>query len=175
MTVQIHVAASAENKTQAKALGSMLKAAAKAASGGKATVTILAQSEQEMLVDELITLDLQLKSIDTASLEKRISEIKKELQSIAQEQPHDQPVTFTGMMGEVVFSACSKLTKVQLPDAPTLLKSLVKKFGVDAAYDAITFNLTKLKKLLSENELAEWTTIEEGSRVSKIKPKPVSE
>lgn len=170
MSLSIQVEAAALTKKDAKAVGSMLKAAAQAATGATATVKIVEQTDQEMLVDELVQLELKMQSVDMKDVVKRMTEIKKELQSIAETFADDEPVVFTGSLGCVEFSAKANLTKVELPDAPTLLKKLVKKFGADAAYDTVAFSLTKLKKLLSENELSEFTTIMKGSRISKIKP-----
>lgn len=132
-------------------------------------VALNSQSEEEMLTDELVTLQIQLDSVDVTAINKRQTELKKELQSIAEVKGFDPmlPVTFKGSLGQVDFSKCSDKTEIELP--ADLWKELAAKFGMEATFSAVTWNLTQLKKLLSENELAKYTKKGIGSRSAKIK------
>lgn len=122
-------------------------------------------SEQEQLIDELVSLDAQLKAFGVDKKQKRIAEIKKELQLIASQYDLGAPVNFVGQLGTVVLSKCASSTTITDPVA--LLGYLKEKFP-EAWFTVIDFPLTKLKKLLSESELEKFTAIVYGARTTKI-------
>lgn len=132
------------------------------------SVTLTQQSKAEMLTDEIIHLELKLRSIGAAEILKRQGLIKQELQLIAADEPKDQMVVFTGTIGTVELSACKRETEIV--NKGGLLSKLTKKVSAEAAQDAMTFNMTKLKKLLSENEIMEYAETEYGGRITKVKP-----
>jgi len=131
-------------------------------------VTITQQTKAEVLTDELIHLELKLRTIDAVGIYKKQTEIKKDLQLIAEDEPKDQPVIFVGTKGTVELSVCKK--EVEIKEKGKLITRLIKKVGVEAMHDTLTFNMTKLKKLLSENEIMEYAETSLGGRNTKIKP-----
>lgn len=128
------------------------------------------QTLGELLADELIELELKLLAIDTKDIVKRQMEIKAELRKIADESV--LPITsmeFQGQNGKVVVSPVSSTTKIT--KGQDLYEYLTAKFGPEAVYSAVSFSLTALSKLLSENELATYVEKVSGSRSVSIKPK----
>ena len=130
---------------------------------------LVATSDTEALVNELCALEKKLREWDVAAVNKRMKEIKDELQSIASNSAPFEPVAFSSHLGSVMLSAAAKMTVVKSIKA--LLGYLTEKFDDAAVESVLTVNLTALKKLLSENEIAQFTETVAGSRKTTISPK----
>lgn len=130
---------------------------------------LVEQTNEQMLADELITLDTKLKEWGVPEVAKRVDTIKKELQSIAKPMPPDEAVVWEGQLGVVQLTACAQATQVK--DVTGLLNFVKDKCGEDAAASLVKISLTDLKKVLSENEMAAYIEVVPGARTCKIVPK----
>jgi hypothetical protein len=115
----------------------------------------------EALAEELIVLHQQLVATDGFAMFKRYEELKKQLQSIANDSgaPKDKPFVFSTDIGSVIFKECR--TETTITDKQFILKQL----GMDTFLNVAKVNLTDAKKYLSDNELAQCTEKGFGSRV----------
>jgi len=140
----------------------------------QAEETTQALKEQVAVVDMLITNDRWLKAHQVPEKLKEMDAGKKVLQSIAATQPADKSVEFVGSLGVVELGARANATT--FPKPFELLDGLRKKFGDDVASAVVSIGITELKKLLSEHEIAAYSSVSQtGSRVSKIKPTTAGE
>lgn len=121
------------------------------------------KAEAIVLAEELIDLDYRLKQAEAYQMLKRVEELKKRLQSIAQESgaPTDQQYVFDTDDGQVVFSPCRMETR--LTDRPGLIKAL----GQETFNEVAKFTITDARRYLSDNELAKVSVVEPGSRTLK--------
>jgi hypothetical protein len=121
---------------------------------GKTVVT-----DEMKMVDELVTLDAFLVKHEVDAKLKRVAELKKQLQSVAEKMPLQVEAVIKGMTGEVTFSAAKQMTV--FTGTQTDLKALM----TPAVYDKVAnVTLTDAKKYLSEIELAQVTEKQYGSR-----------
>lgn len=139
-----------------------------AASQQQAAQSVVAETSTDVvttqLVDEYTVLWAQMEKLGVVQLVKEADAVKKKLQSIAKDASHPtgKPVRLAGSHKNYVeFSACANTTV--LAD----LKGFIDKIGVGAYIDNSKITLDAAKKLLSENELAKYTTNEPGSRTLK--------
>lgn len=128
-------------------------------------------SEEQLLAEELLDLDAKIKAAGVAAINKRIAEIKGQLQLIAQENA-DPKAEFkiVAPSGTVILGKCAETTQVS--DMEGLLAYADKKVGHEAIMAVLSVTLGDLKKLLSENEIASFSTKGYGSRVCKVVPNP---
>lgn len=132
----------------------------------KVFVEVAEQSEVEALTVEYIELYKKYDYFEVKAMLKRMEEIKKQLQTVANEtMDKDKPAVFTSKAGEVEFSERGKKTEV--PDPLGLIQMLLSKFGVDVAASVVDIALTPLRKVLSEFEMKAHTKEEPGSRTLK--------
>lgn len=123
-----------------------------------------ANTEVLSLVDEYTALEAQIKAADVSHLIKEQEAIKKKLQSIAKASyyPAHKPVQLYGTHKNYVeFSAQSNKTEIADKDG------LIAKIGVDKYIENTAITLTAANKLLTENELAKYTTTVPGARTMK--------
>lgn len=131
-----------------------------------AKVLVEPGSSIEALTGEYI--DLHQKSVyfELKQIFKRMDDIKKQLQTIANEtMDPKQPAIFVCPQGEVQFS--ERGTSISVVEPLVLLDALVNKFGLEAAEQVISIAITPLRKLLSEAELTPYVTETLGSRTLK--------
>jgi hypothetical protein len=124
-------------------------------------VTEEASSEVLTLVDRYTEIQAEIEKHDMAPLLAEQETIKKQLQSIAKADhfPSGKPVQLNGTHANYVrFSPQTNSTKIVDKEG------LVEKIGVSQWVDNTDITLAAAKKLLSENELAKFTTIVPGSR-----------
>jgi hypothetical protein len=123
-------------------------------------------SEDEVLTNELITLYKEYEAFNGKKIAERIDQLKKHLQSIANENLDPESVAvFSSPLGEVEFS--KRANGVAITDAVALLEKLIQQFGMETAISVVKIGMGDLKKLLSEHELAAYTKAEYGSRTLK--------
>jgi hypothetical protein len=123
-----------------------------------------ANSEVLDMVDEYTYIQAEINKHDMAPLIKRQDELKKKLQSIAKADHFEgnKPVLLYGTHGNYLkFS--EKNNKTEISDKNGLILAV----GQDTFNMMANLTLTDAKKLLSENELAQYTTTVEGSRTLK--------
>lgn len=119
------------------------------------------KTEAEALAEEMINLHQTMTLAGAFVMMKRYEELKKQLQSVANESgaPKDQPYTFSTDIGTVVFKECR--TETTITDKSFILKQL----GQNTFMDLAKITLTDAKKYLSDNELSQCTEKGFGSRV----------
>jgi hypothetical protein len=122
-----------------------------------------AKPEAIVLAEELIDLDYRLKQAEAYQMLKRVEELKKRLQSIAQESgaPAEQQYVFDTEEGQVVFSPCRMETTI------TNKASMITIMGQQTFNEVAKVTLTDARKYLSENELATVSVTEPGGRTLK--------
>lgn len=127
----------------------------------KAVATTLEPEEQ--LVEEFIQIWTRLEAFGAMQMQKRLEEIKKQLQSIANEKgSDDEEFTFKAPSGSMVF-AKRTINKV-VKSAAELVEHLNEKFDLEQAFSVVKIGMTELKKLLSENEIEQYVDSVPGSR-----------
>lgn len=132
---------------------------------------LVEQSASEMLADELLILDAKLKTMGVPDIEKRMKEIKGELQSIAAGSLESYVGwVINAQHGDVTVSACKKMTEVSDPDG--LIAYIEKKVGHEAVQAVVEFAITKLRKILGETEIAKFAKEVPGSRTITCTHKP---
>ena len=134
---------------------------------GKTEQALVSKTHSQTLAEELILLQRKLLAAEVPEITKRMDTIKKELQSIAAAaiSPYDVWVIDCDT-GKVQLSACKHMTAIA--DKDGVLKYIEDKVGKDALASVIQINLTDLKKVLSENEIAKFVTDTPGSRTTTI-------
>jgi hypothetical protein len=159
----ITITKSAPAKTQVKAVPKPPKAIVQAEEKQ--------QTEREMLADELINLDLKLKAANVAAINKRITEIKGVLQSIAAaECEPTESLTIKGQHGVVSLGPQAN-TSVIL-DMDGLIQYAVDKVGKDAIMAKVKITQGDLQQVLSQAEIEKFSQSAYGNRVCKIIPAP---
>jgi hypothetical protein len=130
-----------------------------------------AMTEDEALVSEYIHLYKELEKHDVSQITKRMDEIKKQLQLIANEEVADEsPAIFTSPAGEIEFSKRSEVKTFNEP--ADLLEKLVETHGLEAVKSVVKIQIGPLGKLLSDNEMAKFYTLKPGSRsLKEVRPK----
>lgn len=110
-------------------------------------------SAAEALAEELGTLWRVCVEHDMKGVMARIEQIKKRLQSIANdEMDAGAPAIFTGQDGtQVEFSPRGRTCEVTNPLG--LVQHLSEKFGTEVAFGCVKVGLTELKKLMTEHEI----------------------
>jgi len=117
----------------------------------------------ETLVSESIELHRKFVYFEFKSLTKRMDDLRKQLQSIANETMDEtKPAIFTSPEGEIEFSERTKVAEVTAP--LELLHDLLEKFGPAATASVIDVAITPLRKLLSEFELKHYLIEKPGGR-----------
>lgn len=133
----------------------------------KVLVDTPASTDVGTMTQEFITLYKTFTSIDGKNVVKRMEEIKKSLQTIANDtMDKDKPAVFSCPNGELIFSERGKVTEI--PDPIVLVADLVEKFGTEVAFSAVNIALGPLRKILSEMELQKYVTEVPGSRTLKV-------
>lgn len=120
------------------------------------------ESELEANISELLDLDRRIEEMEIASITKRRDELRKmivaEFGKDTVGQDPDTPIIFKTTAGTVTLTAFSKEFKLQDKE------SLANKLGMDTFVALSKINITDLKKVLSENELAFYGSTSYGSR-----------
>lgn len=125
-----------------------------------------AMSEVEALVHEYITLQQKYDEYEVKALTKRMDELKKQMQSIANAEGEDgKPYKFTAPNGYVLFSERGEVAEVENP--LELVKHIQTHFGPAAANAIVKIGITELRKILTEAELKNWIKKNPGSRTLK--------
>jgi hypothetical protein len=132
---------------------------------------LVEQSASEMLADELLILDAKLKTLGVPEIEKRIKEIKSNLQLIAA----DSLESYTGWVinaqhGDVTVSPCKKMTEIV--DQDGLIAYIDAKVGHEATIGVLEFAITKLRKIMGENEITKFAKEVPGARSITVTHKP---
>jgi hypothetical protein len=129
-------------------------------------------TEVEALTMEYIELYRKFDYFEVKALVKRMEEIRKQLQTIANETMDDKkPAIFTCAQGEMEFSERGKATDVPHPLA--LIQALTGTFGPAVAESVIDIAITPLRKILSEYELQKYLTEHPGARTLRsVRPVP---
>ena len=122
-------------------------------------------TEAEALTQEYMILWKKLEEIGGKKLLARMEDLRKSLQSIANEEDPDQPIAFASAKGSLVFSARTKVLEIH--DLLDLWEHLSLKFGVVAALSVMKVSITDLRKMLSENEIKKWADEKLGGRILK--------
>lgn len=121
------------------------------------------ESEIEAMTAEYLDLHKKFVYFEVKAMVKRMEEIKKQLQTIANEtMDGHQPAVFTCSTGEIEFSERGTVTSV--PHPLTIIEELHMKFGPETASSVVNIAITPLRKLLSEHELQKFVIEEPGSR-----------
>jgi len=129
----------------------------------KVFVELPDQTVVETLTAEYIDLYRKYDYFEVKALLKRMDEIKKQLQAVANETVDDlTPAVFTSPEGDVEFSPRGK--SVEVPDPLGLIYQLLEKFGPEVTASVITIAITPLRKVLSEYELKPHLQEKLGSR-----------
>lgn len=129
----------------------------------KVFVQVQEQSEVEALTMEYIELYKKYDYFEVKAMVKRMDEIRKYLQSIANETMDEKKAAvFTCKAGEVEFS--ERGTKVEVPDPLQLVQDLLVKFGPAVTASVVDIAITPLRKVLSEFELKKHLKEEPGGR-----------
>lgn len=127
----------------------------------KPKVSSKSLTTEQVLIDEAVQIDAELKASEAYEKLKRLDELKKQLQSIAQTFPAGEEAILTGSIGEVVMSPAKK--NVELSDKD----GLIEKIGQEAFNQIAKPTMTDIKKYLSEIEIAKVTNTTTGSRTLK--------
>lgn len=124
------------------------------------------ESEVEALATEYIELHRKFVYFEVKTMVKRMDDIRKQLQSIANEtMDANKPAIFACPQGEIQFSERGKSTDV--PHPLELLHDLLAKFGPEVTASVVDIAITPLRKLLSEAELKKYLTEQPGGRTLK--------
>lgn len=115
-------------------------------------------TETQKLVNEYTQLAAKYDELEMATMIKRMDELKKRLQSIANEQNLNEAVTLTGTEGTVTFSPCREETVIT--DRDMMIKKLTPKVFVEIG----KVNLGDIKKYLTEGEIQTFTEKQYGAR-----------
>lgn len=131
--------------------------------------TVLVQtpvSEVEALTAEYIELWKKFDYFEVKALVKRMDEVRKTLQSIANETMDEKkPAVFSCPTGEIEFSERGKTSTI--PDPLALVQELLSKFGPEVTATVVDIAITPLRKLLSDFELKKHMIEEPGGRTLK--------
>lgn len=120
-------------------------------------------SKVEALTTEYIELYRKFVYFEVKDMVQRMEEIRKELQSIANETWNDNQIgVFTSTEGEIEFSERGKIATV--PQPLVLIQELLTKFGPVVTMSVVDIAITPLRKVLSEFELKKYLKDEPGSR-----------
>lgn len=120
-------------------------------------------SEIEALTTEYLELYKKYDYFEVKALVKRMDEIRKYLQTVANETVDEKkPAVFACKEGELEFSERGKSSHV--PNPLALLQVLLEKFGPEVTASVITIAITPLRKVLSEFELKKYLKEEPGIR-----------
>lgn len=136
----------------------------------KVAIETKPMTEAEVLAQEYIVLYRQYVEHDVKNLTKRMEELRKALQSIANETVEASlPAIFKCDDGEIEFSPRGKEEEVS--DPKKLLQDLTEKFGIDVAMNVVRIAITPLREILSSLELKKYMKEKQGSRTLKmVKP-----
>lgn len=118
-------------------------------------------TETQMLVNEYAHLAHQYEQQEIGAMVKRMDELKKRLQSIANETSPGDTVTLAGTEGTVTFSPCREETVIT--DRDKMIKALTPKVFVEIG----KVNLGDIKKYLSEGEIQAFSEKQYGARTLK--------
>lgn len=123
---------------------------------------LLASTDEQLKVDEIIQIDQKLAEEEVLHMLERREELRKQLQSIANEkgEPHEE-VTLVGTTGTVKFSKCTNKTEISDKNG------LIQAMGPEVFMKLATVTATQAKKYLSEIELEKFVTVVPGSRTFK--------
>jgi antitoxin component HigA of HigAB toxin-antitoxin module len=140
----------------------------------KVLVQPFGESAVEILTAEYIALYRKFLYFEVKDLVKRMDEIRKELQSIANETMDEKkPAIFACVEGEIEFSERGKVADVPAP--LELLAHLMEKFGPAVAASVIDVGITQLRKILTEAELKHYLEEKPGGRTLRsVRPKTVT-
>jgi hypothetical protein len=121
----------------------------------------------EALTQEFVGLYRRYVEHDMKDIVKRMDEIKKDLQTVANEEMDaKKPATFSCKEGTMTFSERGKAYDVEDPMA--LVTALNDKFGPEVAFSVVAIALTPLRKILSEQELKKYLKESPGARTLKL-------
>ena len=127
---------------------------------------------EELTSTEALTLEFcglyrRYVEYDMKDVVKRMDEIKKDLQAVANDtMDAKKPAIFTSAGGTMTFSERGKSYDVLDPMA--LVQALNDKFGPEVAFSVVAIALTPLRKILSEQELKKYLTESPGARTLKL-------
>lgn len=121
----------------------------------------LAVTDQQLKVDELIQIETFLQEHEIDLMMKRREEIRKVLQSIANESDPSEDVQLDGTLGHALFAKASQV--VSIVDKEGIIEAITPEIFMQLA----KVTVTDLKKYLSEIELDKYTKKTMGSRVFK--------
>jgi hypothetical protein len=131
------------------------------------TVDTEALTPTEALTQEFVGLYRRYVEHDMKDIVKRMDEIKKDLQTVANdEMDAKKPATFSCKDGTMTFSERGKAYDVEDPMA--LVTALNDKFGPEVAFSVVAIALTPLRKILSEQELKKYLKESPGARTLKL-------
>lgn len=118
----------------------------------------------DVYTNKLIEVTQQYASMGGPILAKTIEDLKRKLQSIANEQiPPGETATFFTDQGEVTFSA--RKSSRSVCNKALLLQRLIGKLGIESTAELISIPLATLDKVLSPQELAGCIEEDFGPRV----------
>lgn len=124
-------------------------------------------TEVEAMTEEFLALHRLFVLYDMKTVIKRMDDLKKALQTIANEtMDAKKPATFTCKDGSLTFSERSKVAEVLNPMA--LVTALNEKFGPEVAFSVVEIALTPLRKILTEQELKKHLVDVPGFRTLKV-------
>src|ERR1017187_8863943 len=130
--------------------------------------TAVEVTETEALVNEYIILDQKYTEFEGDKIAKRMTELKKILQSIANDTmaPEELGVVY-GTIGELVFS--KRIDSIEFPQESKeiLIKHLLGEFGPEVLAQVAKLGVTDLRKVLSENEIENFAQHVWGARTLK--------
>lgn len=131
--------------------------------------TVLVQpglTDIESMTKEYIELYKKFDYFEVKALVKRMDEIRKILQGVANDtMDGKKPAIFSCPEGEVEFSP--RQTATEIPDPLSLVQELLTKFGPEVAASVVDIAITPLRKLLSELELKAFVNEVPGGRIIK--------
>jgi hypothetical protein len=131
--------------------------------------TVLVQpglNDIEAITKEYIELWKKFDYFEVKALVKRMDEIRKVLQTVANDtMDGKKPAVFACPEGEVEFSP--RQTATEVPDPLGLVQNLLTKFGPEATASVVDIAITPLRKLLSELELKAFVHEVPGGRIIK--------
>jgi hypothetical protein len=113
---------------------------------------IKALSVTESLVQEYLVLYKKAEELELNKITARMNDIRKQLQSIAQEDyPPQEAVGFSSPEGYMIFGP--QPNGIEITDHQGLIKKIMDTFGFEALKSVINFKITELRKILGEGEL----------------------
>lgn len=128
----------------------------------KVEAVAVALTETQALVNELVYLDAHMKQLEVKEMMARHEEVKKRLQSIANDTCiSDKEAVLEGTEGKVVFSARRTTTTVVDRD------QMLEKLTPDVFMQVANVTMTELKKYLSEGEIMSFSGQSYGARTLK--------